>query len=116
MKNKLLIVLIVLSSVNTVALAYNDYGYSYGLSNGSSGGYNASMGIRESQNDFNGYMQRQAVGMASLFQINQGNQCYSSNRQVQSQQSYVNPNRSYVVDKPLPLNGIYGYDAYEGLK
>lgn len=115
---KKLLIVVALLSVSNSCFAYNDYGYSYGLSNGTSGGYNASMGIRESQNDFNNMQQRQAPSIAATVYgaAHQGDDCYRQQRQPQQSQSYVNPNRSYVIDKPLPLNGIGPYDAYGGIK
>lgn len=111
MKNKLLISLIVLASISTSALAYNDYGYSYGLSSPYSGGFSSSMHIREMQNDF---ARDQALIQPSLSAT-----CNQANRYFQqppastmSSSMSRNPDRDYVQSKPLPLKGVYMYDGY----
>lgn len=110
MKTKILL-LLVLFSANNLCFAYNDYGYSYGVSTPYSGGFDSSMHLREMQNDFD---RTQALNAAN-------NAAYASRlnqpaprlpQQECISQPLVNPNRSYVIDKPLSLKGIYPYDAY----
>lgn len=114
MKNKLLISLIVLASMSTSALAYNDYGYSYGLSSPYSGGFSSSMHIREMQNDFD---RQQALNQPSMSAVcNQGSRYFQdSPRPTTSSSSYApsrNADRDYVQSKPLSLKGVYLYDGY----
>lgn len=113
MKNKLLISLIVLASMSTSALAYNDYGYSYGLSSPYSGGFSSSMHIREMQNDFD---RQQALNQPGLSAVcNQGSRYFQQPpASTMSSSSTVsrNPDRDYVQSKPLSLKGVYMYDGY----
>lgn len=114
MKNKLLISLIVLTSMSTSALAYNDYGYSYGLSDPYSGGFSSSMHIREMENDF---YRQQALNQPSISATcNQANRYFqqppTSAMSSSSSTASRNADRDYVQSKPLSLKGIYSYDGY----
>lgn len=114
MKSKLLISLVVLASMSTSALAYNDYGYSYGLSDPYSGGFNSSMHIREMQNDF---ARDQALNQPSLSATcNQADRYFqqapASTTSTTSSSMSRNPDRDYVQSKPLSLKGVYMYDGY----
>ena len=112
MKNKLLISLVVLASMSTSAMAYNDYGYSYGSGDRYSGGFNSSMHLREMENDFH---RSQAANRASIDAVCTPRPTQQP-RVTESTYSAPpvsrNPDRDYVISKPLPLNGIGPYDAY----
>lgn len=112
---KYLISLVLLMSISNSALAYNDYGYSYGLSDPYSGGFSSSMHLREMQNDFD---RQQALNQPGLSAVcSQGNRYFqqapaSTNSLSSSSSPSRNADRDYVQSKPLSLKGVYLYDGY----
>ena len=109
---KKIILIAAIIGLSNPCFAYNDYGYSYGVATPYSGGFNSSMHIREMENDF---YRSQAANRASIDAVCTPRPTQQP-RVTESTYSAPpisrNPDRDYVISKPLSLKGIGPYDAY----
>lgn len=116
MKNKILIAIALLLSLNTSCFAYYDvplYATVQPLNRLVPESQPLDLGKRAREISEEGYRNFQ------LNAINDAAHAATLNRESSrrtpieyNSQPVVNPNRSYVIDKPLSLKGIYPYDAY----
>lgn len=103
---KKIVIVAALVGLASPCFAYNDYGYSYGIATPYSGGFDASMHLREMQNDFNRQYEQNAASMHATMQNNLNSSSQRIHTEVEQQpQPAYNSNRDYVQDKPLYIFG-----------
>lgn len=125
MKRKILIVTtLMLIAINTPDIAYGYLAESMSppmnLTNSGSSpapssyglGYNSSAALRERENDFYRQQRLNQPGISAT--INRANNYFQPpvTNSLGSSTPSRNADRDYVQSKPLPLKGIYSYDAY----